>query len=362
MLRSRHRHKAATLTGTSSGACLLLLLLWWGLGQPPHERSAAAFSVHRALRSRRPTAQQLHQPSPALTSRALAGSCSQRWRWQRRRPPRHGGARAPSSSTAWGPSSASSCGASWASSTSVRPTTSGEPPTPAAAAAACDAGCARALRCRCAREAVKPNLGMHGMSTQPVACQCCELFPPPRRRDKPACPLPASVTVPSLTIRLVAHDCVSGCRCIKPNPESKPGSLSPSYALEQLRAGGVLEAVRIASAGFPTRKAFRWELATSVQMPTRAPARQPLPSQLSGAQEGPACRVWHLPKPQTPDRRPLQLSTCTCTSVQSALCGEACCRRGALQACSSGSRGDCGPSPAGRDEMPRHSSWGSAEG
>ena len=31
----------------------------------------------------------------------------------------------------------------------------------------------------------------------------------------------------------------------------------PEYALEQLRAGGVLEAVRIASAGFPTRKAFR---------------------------------------------------------------------------------------------------------
>ncbi|KAK9796643.1 hypothetical protein WJX73_007169 [Symbiochloris irregularis] len=46
-------------------------------------------------------------------------------------------------------------------------------------------------------------------------------------------------------------------RCIKPNPESKPGKLAPEYALEQLRAGGVLEAVRIASAGFPTRKAFK---------------------------------------------------------------------------------------------------------
>ena len=36
-----------------------------------------------------------------------------------------------------------------------------------------------------------------------------------------------------------------------------PGALEPSYVLEQLRAGGVLEAVRIACAGFPTRKPFR---------------------------------------------------------------------------------------------------------
>ena len=54
---------------------------------------------------------------------------------------------------------------------------------------------------------------------------------------------------------MLSHCMVS--RCIKPNPESRPGSLVPEYALEQLRAGGVLEAVRIASAGFPTRKAFR---------------------------------------------------------------------------------------------------------
>ncbi|BDA45618.1 Myosin-17 [Coccomyxa sp. Obi] len=46
-------------------------------------------------------------------------------------------------------------------------------------------------------------------------------------------------------------------RCIKPNPQSKPGQLAPQYVLEQLRAGGVLEAVRIACAGFPTRKLFR---------------------------------------------------------------------------------------------------------
>eukprot|EP00891_Asterochloris_glomerata_P005032 jgi/Astpho2/5032/e_gw1.00071.58.1_t len=46
-------------------------------------------------------------------------------------------------------------------------------------------------------------------------------------------------------------------RCIKPNAQSQPGSLAPPYVLEQLRAGGVLEAVRIACAGFPTRKPFR---------------------------------------------------------------------------------------------------------
>ena len=45
-------------------------------------------------------------------------------------------------------------------------------------------------------------------------------------------------------------------RCIKPNELSVPGSLEPSYVMDQLRAGGVLEAVRIACAGFPTRKDF----------------------------------------------------------------------------------------------------------
>lgn len=45
-------------------------------------------------------------------------------------------------------------------------------------------------------------------------------------------------------------------RCIKPNESSSPGNLRPAYAMEQLRAGGVLEAVRIACAGYPTRKLF----------------------------------------------------------------------------------------------------------
>lgn len=38
-------------------------------------------------------------------------------------------------------------------------------------------------------------------------------------------------------------------RCIKPNPGGAPGQWDSAMALEQLRAGGVLEAVRIACAG-----------------------------------------------------------------------------------------------------------------
>jgi myosin-5 len=38
-------------------------------------------------------------------------------------------------------------------------------------------------------------------------------------------------------------------RCVKPNAAGKPGRWEPGYVLEQLRAGGVLEAVRIAVAG-----------------------------------------------------------------------------------------------------------------
>jgi myosin-5 len=38
-------------------------------------------------------------------------------------------------------------------------------------------------------------------------------------------------------------------RCIKPNPGSKPLLLDDSYALHQLKCGGVMEAVRISCAG-----------------------------------------------------------------------------------------------------------------
>ncbi|KAL6909325.1 hypothetical protein ACP4OV_001606 [Aristida adscensionis] len=45
-------------------------------------------------------------------------------------------------------------------------------------------------------------------------------------------------------------------RCIKPNNVLKPGIFENSNVLQQLRCGGVLEAIRISCLGYPTRRAF----------------------------------------------------------------------------------------------------------
>eukprot|EP00250_Pteridium_aquilinum_P005479 c15564_g1_i1 orf=543-5159(-) len=45
-------------------------------------------------------------------------------------------------------------------------------------------------------------------------------------------------------------------RCVKPNPYNKPGRFENLNVLQQLRCGGVLEAVRISCAGYPTRRTF----------------------------------------------------------------------------------------------------------
>nr|GMD57352.1 myosin-11-like isoform X1 [Ipomoea batatas] len=45
-------------------------------------------------------------------------------------------------------------------------------------------------------------------------------------------------------------------RCIKPNNLLKPGIFENQNILQQLRCGGVLEAIRISCAGFPTRRPF----------------------------------------------------------------------------------------------------------
>ncbi|KAL3812395.1 hypothetical protein ACJIZ3_013663 [Penstemon smallii] len=45
-------------------------------------------------------------------------------------------------------------------------------------------------------------------------------------------------------------------RCVKPNNLLKPSIFENSNVLQQLRCGGVLEAIRISCAGFPTRKTF----------------------------------------------------------------------------------------------------------
>ncbi|XVF38109.1 hypothetical protein REPUB_Repub20aG0070100 [Reevesia pubescens] len=46
-------------------------------------------------------------------------------------------------------------------------------------------------------------------------------------------------------------------RCVKPNNALKPGIFENNNVLQQLRCGGVMEAIRISCAGFPSRKMFR---------------------------------------------------------------------------------------------------------
>ncbi|KVI08151.1 Dil domain-containing protein, partial [Cynara cardunculus var. scolymus] len=46
-------------------------------------------------------------------------------------------------------------------------------------------------------------------------------------------------------------------RCVKPNNLLKPGIFENQNILQQLRCGGVMEAIRISCAGFPTRKPFK---------------------------------------------------------------------------------------------------------
>ncbi|KAH1045234.1 hypothetical protein GLYMA_09G282500v4 [Glycine max] len=45
-------------------------------------------------------------------------------------------------------------------------------------------------------------------------------------------------------------------RCVKPNNLLKPGIFENNNVLQQLRCGGVMEAIRISCAGYPTRKNF----------------------------------------------------------------------------------------------------------
>ncbi|GJP44698.1 hypothetical protein CLOM_g4059 [Closterium sp. NIES-68] len=45
-------------------------------------------------------------------------------------------------------------------------------------------------------------------------------------------------------------------RCVKPNSTLKPGVFTRNLVMEQLRSGGVLEAVRVCSKGYPTRRSF----------------------------------------------------------------------------------------------------------
>ena len=42
-------------------------------------------------------------------------------------------------------------------------------------------------------------------------------------------------------------------RCVKPNSAARPGTFEPQIVLDQLRYGGVVQAVQISRAGFPVR-------------------------------------------------------------------------------------------------------------
>ncbi|KAI8467171.1 MAG: P-loop containing nucleoside triphosphate hydrolase protein [Monoraphidium minutum] len=68
-------------------------------------------------------------------------------------------------------------------------------------------------------------------------------------------------------------------RCIKPNPGSVALALDAPYTLEQLKCGGIMEAVRISNAGYPLRRTFGefvdtyWPIAPDALRP-RADARR----------------------------------------------------------------------------------------
>ncbi|XP_010414067.1 PREDICTED: myosin-12-like isoform X2 [Camelina sativa] len=60
-------------------------------------------------------------------------------------------------------------------------------------------------------------------------------------------------------------------RCVKPNAVLKPGIFENDNVLNQLRCGGVLEAIRISCAGYPTKRAFDEFLDRFVMLATDVP-------------------------------------------------------------------------------------------
>ncbi|KAL0673810.1 hypothetical protein Bca4012_001791 [Brassica carinata] len=60
-------------------------------------------------------------------------------------------------------------------------------------------------------------------------------------------------------------------RCVKPNTVLKPSIFENDTVLNQLRCGGVLEAIRISCAGYPTKRAFDEFLDRFVMLATHVP-------------------------------------------------------------------------------------------
>ena len=55
-------------------------------------------------------------------------------------------------------------------------------------------------------------------------------------------------------------------RCIKPNDEKLAFTFEPKRAIQQLRACGVLETIRISAAGYPSRSVFSLSLSLCVSV------------------------------------------------------------------------------------------------
>ncbi|CAN0905013.1 XI-2 [Linum grandiflorum] len=72
-------------------------------------------------------------------------------------------------------------------------------------------------------------------------------------------------------------------RCVKPNNALKPSIFENPNVLQQLRCGGVMEAIRISCAGYPTRKMFKEFIARFGILATDV-------SNLSGCNEVTACK------------------------------------------------------------------------
>jgi myosin-5 len=84
-------------------------------------------------------------------------------------------------------------------------------------------------------------------------------------------------------------------RCIKPNGRNRPADFEPRGVLQQLRCGGVLEAVRISCAGYPAKPRYEefadhfWPLAVdALDLDDRALAKLIVGRALSDAADGAA--------------------------------------------------------------------------
>jgi len=107
-------------------------------------------------------------------------------------------------------------------------------------------------------------------------------------------------------------------RCLKPNDQLQPGRFDPNIVVDQLRCGGILEAIRVSRAGFPHRYTFnhfasRFGLLSSA-LGTSQPKQQRPPRRvgklnLEGARGGtPAKRKVAAPrKPRTDTKKSCEL-------------------------------------------------------